>query len=60
MNYVQSAELVAMATEMLNLQEFIKKSSPLKPHGRWSWNFAEMFTTVASTEIVLLLPFLMC
>ena len=44
--------LVAMATKMLNLWTNIKKSSPQKPLGGWSWNFADMFITLAFTTIM--------
>ena len=52
--------LVAMATERINSQKIKKKSSPQKSKGGWSWNFAEMFITLASTKIVFLLPLLIC
>ena len=43
--------LVAMATETLNLRKNIEKS-PQKPSGGWSWNFVEMFITLASTKFL--------
>ena len=35
-------------------------SSPQKPLGRWRWNIAEMFITLAFTKLCFLLPLLMC
>ena len=44
--------LVAMATQGINSQKHIQKSSPQQPLGGWSWNFAELFITLASTKYV--------
>ena len=49
--------LVAMVTERLNLpKRYSKIISSVKEE--WSWNFAEIFTTLAFTKVVFLLPLL--
>ena len=48
--------LVATATESLNLRKNIQKSSLSEVIRGQSWNFAEMFITLASTKMAFLLP----
>ena len=44
--------LVAMATRRQNLRKDIKKTTPQKLFVGLSWNFAELFLTIASTKIL--------
>ena len=43
--------LVGKAIQRINLHIILKKSTPQKLYGGWSWNFAEMFIALVSTKI---------